>query len=119
MDTNIERLIETISDSIKKKDEEIASLETDLEIYKNRIKKLEKVNKDLQQINIKYSRQLRENIIYQVTKNIEKTDKTTKELAESDDERIKAAYKDGYGTAVAKMSACLQEMRFDASEAII
>ena len=114
MDTNIERLIETISDSIKKKDEEIASLETDLEICKNRIKKLEKVNKDLQQININYSKLLREKFIYQITKkelteseNIEKTDKTT-------DERVKAAYKDGYGTAVAKMSACLQEMRFDA-----
>ena len=78
MDTNIERLIETISDSIEKTDEKIASLETDLEIYKNRIKELEKVNK---------------------------------ELTESDDERVKAAYKDGYGTAVAKMSACLQEMR--------
>ena len=81
MDTNIERLIETISDSIKKKDEEIASLKTDLEICENRIKELEKVNK---------------------------------ELTESDDKRVKAAYKDGYGTAVAKMSACLQEMRFDA-----
>ena len=113
MDTNIERLIETISDAIKKKDEEIASLETDLKICKNRIEKLEKVNKDLQQVNINYSKLLRENIIYQVTKNIEKTDKTTKELTESDDERVKAAYKDGYGTAVAKMSACLQEMRFD------
>ena len=77
MDTNIERLIETISDSIKKKDEEIASLKTDLEICENRIKELEKVNK---------------------------------ELTESDDKRVKAAYKDGYGTAVAKMSACLQEM---------
>ena len=114
MDTNIERLIETISDSIKKKDEEIASLKTDLEICENRIEKLEKVNKDLQQVNINYSKLLRENIIYRVTKNIEKTDKTTKELTESDDKRVKAAYKDGYGTAVAKMSACLQEMRFDA-----
>ena len=80
MDTNIERLIETISDSIKKKDGEIASLKTDLEICENRIKELEKVNK---------------------------------ELIESDDKRVKAAYKDGYGTAIAKMSACLQEMRFD------
>ena len=53
MDTNIERLIETISDSIKKKDEEIANLKTDLKICKNRIEKLEKVNKDLQQVNIK------------------------------------------------------------------
>lgn len=111
MDTNIERLIETISDSIKKKDKEIASLKTDLEICENRIKELEKVNKELQEINIKYSRQLRRNFIYQNAKNLEKTYKTTKELAESDDKRIKAAYKDGYGTAVAKMSACLQEMR--------
>lgn len=106
MDTNIECLIETISDSIKK-------IETYLEICEKRIKKLEKINKDLQEINIKYSRQLRENIIYQVTKKSEKTDKTTKELAESDDERVKAAYKDGYGTAVAKIAACLQEMKFD------
>ena len=113
MDTNIERLIETISDSIKKKDEEIASLKTDLEICENRIEELEKVNKELQEINIKYSKQLRENFIYQNAKNLEKTDKTTKELAESDDERVKAAYKDGYGTAVAKIAACLQEMKFD------
>ena len=106
MDTNIERLIKTISDSIEKKDEEIASLKTNLEIYENRIKELEKVNKELQEINIKYSKQLRENFIYK----IEKTDKTTKELAKSDDERVKAAYKDGYGTTVAKIAACLQEM---------
>lgn len=96
-----------------KKDEETMNLETDLEICENRIKELEKVNKELQEINIKYSRQLRENFIYQNAKNLEKTDKTTKELAESDDERIKAAYKDGYGTAVAKISTCLQEMKFD------
>lgn len=103
MDTNIECLI-------KKKDEEIASLKTDLEICENRIKELEKVNEELQEINIKYSRQLRENFIYQNAKNLEKTDKTTKELAESDDERVKAAYKDGYGTAVGKIAACLEEM---------
>lgn len=106
MDTNIERLIEAISDSIKK-------IETYLEICENRIEKLEKINKGLRAINIKYSRQLRENFIYQNAKNLEKTDKTTKELAESDDERVKAAYKDGYGTAVAKIAACLQEMKFD------
>lgn len=106
MDTNIECLIETVSDSIKK-------IETYLKICENKIKKLEKINKNLQEINIKYSRRLRENIIYQVTKKSEKTDKTTKELAESDDEHVKAAYKDGYGTAVAKIAACLQEMKFD------
>ena len=70
MDTNIKRLIETISNSIKNKDEEITSLKTDLEICENRIKKLEKINKDLQKINIKYSRQLRENIIYKIEKKI-------------------------------------------------
>lgn len=63
MDTNIERLIETILDSIKK-------IKTYLKIYENRIKKLEKINKDLQEINIKYSRQLRENIIYKIEKKI-------------------------------------------------
>lgn len=96
MDTNIERLIETISDSIKKKDEEIASLKTDLEICENRIKELEEKNKKLQEKNKKNAEQIAKNAV------------------ESDDKRIKAAYKDGYGTAVAKMSACLQEIRFDA-----
>ena len=68
MDTNIKRLIKTILDSIKKKDEEIASLKTDLKIYEKRIKKLEKVNKDLQKINIKYHKELRENFIYKIEK---------------------------------------------------
>lgn len=68
MDTNIECLIETISDSIKKKDAEIASLKTDLEICENRIEELEKVNKELQEINIKYHKKLRENFIYKIEK---------------------------------------------------
>lgn len=83
------------------------SLETDLEIYETRIEELEKVNKELQKINVEYSKKLK-------LGKKENGDEATKELAESDDERIKAAYKDGYGTAIAKMSACLQEMKFDA-----
>lgn len=94
MDTSIDNLIKSISDSVKKKNEEIKNLETDLEIYENKIEELEKVNKELQEINIKYFKQL-------------------KELTKSDDERIKNAYKDGYGTSVTKMSACLQEIKSD------
>lgn len=44
----------------------------------------------------------------------ENGDEATKELAKSDDERVKAAYKDGYGAAMTKISECLQEMKFDA-----
>lgn len=95
MDTNIERLIETISNSIKNKDEEIASLKTDLEICENRIKELEEENKKLQEENRKNAEQIAKNTV------------------ESDNKHVKAAYKDGYGTAVAKMSAYLQEMKFD------
>lgn len=95
MDTNIERLVETISDSIKKKDEKIASLETDLEICENRIKELEEENKKLQEENRKNAEQIAKNAV------------------ESDDERVKAAYKDGYGAAMTKISEYLQEMKFD------
>lgn len=95
MDTNIERLIETISNSIKNKDEEIVSLKTDLEICENRIKELEEENKKLQEENRKNAEQIAKNTV------------------ESDNKHVKAAYKDGYGTAVAKMSAYLQEMKFD------
>lgn len=69
-------------------EEKTMNLETDLEIYENRIKELEEENK----------------------KNAEQIAKNAVEL---DDERVKAAYKDGYGAAVAKISTCLQEMKFD------
>lgn len=88
MDTNIEHLIETIN-------KEIANLETDFDIYENRIKELEEENKKLQEENRKNAEQIAKNAV------------------ESNDKRVKAAYKDGYGTAVAKMSACLQEIKFD------
>ena len=48
MDTNIDNLIKIISDSVKKKDEEIKNLETDLEICENRIKELKEEIKKLQ-----------------------------------------------------------------------
>lgn len=78
-----------------KKNGETMNLETDLEICENRIKELEEENKKLQEENKKNAEQIAKNAV------------------ESDDERVKAAYKDGYGTAVVKMSACLQEMKFD------
>ena len=37
MDTSIDNLIKSISDSVKKKDEEIKNLETDLEICKSKV----------------------------------------------------------------------------------
>ena len=48
MDTSIDNLIKIISDSVKKKDEEIKNLETDLEICENRIKELKEEIKKLQ-----------------------------------------------------------------------
>lgn len=48
MDTSIDNLIKSISDSVKKKDEEIKNLETDLEICEDRIKKLKEEIKKLQ-----------------------------------------------------------------------
>lgn len=45
---SIDNLIKNISDSVKKKDEEIKNLETDLEICEDRIKKLKEEIKKLQ-----------------------------------------------------------------------
>ncbi len=81
---------------ITKLEAEKKSLETDLEICETRIEELEKENKKLQEEN---------------RKNVEQVAKNT---VESDDERVKAAYKDGYGAAITKISECLQEMKFDA-----
>ena len=47
MDTSIDNLIKSISDSIKKKDQEIKNLETCLEICEDRIKKLKEEIKKL------------------------------------------------------------------------
>ena len=47
MDTSIDNLIKSISDSVKKEDEEIKNLETDLEICEDRIKKLKEEIKKL------------------------------------------------------------------------
>lgn len=81
---NINHLFECVSDSIKKKDEEIANLklniknfETDLETYEDRIKKLEEENKRLYEEHVK---------------NTEK----------SVNDRIKAAYNDGFREAERK-----------------
>lgn len=80
---------------LQKSHETNKSFETDLEIYENKIEELEKENKKLQEENKKNSEQIAKNAV------------------ESDDERIKAAYKDGYGAAMTKISECLQEMKFD------
>lgn len=82
---------------LQKSHETNKSFETDLEICENRIEELEEKNKKLQEENRKNSEQIAKNAV------------------ESNDERVKAAYKDGYGTAVAKMSACLQEIKFDSA----
>lgn len=102
MDTNINHLIECISDSIKKKDEEIANLkrniksfETDLETYEDRIKKLEKENKKLCEEN--------KGLYKEYMKNTEK----------SVDDHVKEAYSDGYGAAIGKMIAFVNKIKFD------
>lgn len=145
MDTNIECLVETISDSIKRKNEEIANLklelknsESTLEIYKKKIEKLEKENEEILRRAIFFSEdkkdpvkkddeiasletdlEICENRIKELEEENKKLQeenrKKLEELVESDNTRIKNAYKDGYGTAVFKMSACLQEMKFDAA----
>lgn len=104
--TKFEEDNERLKADLQKSHEANKSLETDLEIYETRIEELEKVNKELQKVNVEYSKKLK-------LGKKENGDEATKELAKSDDERVKAAYNDGYGTAIAKMSACLQEMKFD------
>lgn len=106
--TKFEEDSERLKADLQKSHEANKSLETDLEIYETRIEELEKVNKELQKINVEYSKKLK-------LRKKENGDEATKELAKSNDERVKAAYKDGYGTAVSKMSAYLQEMKFDAA----
>jgi hypothetical protein len=104
MDTNINHLIECISDSIKKKGEEIANLkrniksfETNLETYEDRIKKLEEENKRLCEDN---------KVLYEERmKNTEK----------SVNDRVKAAYNDGYGAAIGKMVAFVNKIKFDSA----
>lgn len=105
--TKFEEDNERLKADLQKSHEANKSLETDLEIYETRIEELEKVNKELQKVNVEYSKKLK-------LGKKENGDEATKELAESNDKRVKAAYKDGYGTAVSKMSAYLQEMKFDA-----
>lgn len=77
MDTNIDNLIQCISDSIKRKDEEIEKLKTTLAKYEYKIKELKEENEGL--------------------------------IAN----RIKAAYDDGYGTAISKMIAFLNKVKFE------
>lgn len=95
MDTSIDNLIKSISDSVKKKDEEIKNLETDLEIYEDRIKKLEEENKRLCEDN---------KVLYE---------EYMKNTEESVDDRVKAAYNDGYGAAIGKMVAFVNKIKFD------
>ena len=95
--TKFERDNERLKADLQKSHEANKSLETDLEIYETRIEELEEENKKLREENRKTPSKLQK-----------------KNAVESDDERIKAAYKDGYGTAVSKISTCLQEMKFDA-----
>lgn len=102
MDTNINHLLECVSDFIKKKDEEIANLkrniksfETDLETYEDRIKKLEEENKRLCEDN---------KVLYE--ERVKNTEKSV-------DDRVKAAYNDGYGAAIGKMVAFVNKIKFD------
>lgn len=128
MDTNIDNLIQCVSDSIKRKDEEIANLklkiknsESVLQTYEKRVRKLEEENKNPQYENENSA--LKDKITALENSNDAYTQVVIEALGEipssidafkeSIDNRIKAAYKDGYGTAVSKMSACLQEMKFD------
>lgn len=50
MDTNIDNLIQCISDSIKRKDEEIEKLKTTLAKYEYKIKELKEENEGLTHI---------------------------------------------------------------------
>ena len=94
--TKFEEDNERLKADLQKSHEANKSLETDLEIYETKIEELEKENKKLQEENRKNAEQVAKNTV------------------ESDDERVKAAYKDGYGAAITKISECLQEMKFDA-----
>lgn len=115
MDTSINHLIECISDSIKKKDEEIANLKlniknfkTDLEICEDRIKKSEEEDKKLRYENSA----LKNKIIALENSNDTYTQVVIEALGEipssidafkeSINKRIEAAYKDGFREAQGK-----------------
>ena len=118
MDTNINHLIECISDSIKKKDEEIANLkrkiksfETDLETYEDRIKKLEEENKKLQDednrskdkiIALENSNNAYTQVVIEALGEIPSSIDAFKEHINN---RIQAAYNDGFKEAEGKISA--------------
>lgn len=118
MDTSIDNLIKSISDSvkkieyvsdsIKKKDEEIASLETDLETYEDRIKKLEDENKRLQCENSALKNKIialeNSNDAYTqvVIETLGEIPSSIDAFKESINKRIEAAYKDGFREAQGK-----------------
>nr|DAH68486.1 MAG TPA: ribosomal protein L7/L12 [Caudoviricetes sp.] len=91
--TKFEKDNERLKADLQKSHEANKSLETDLEIYETRIEELEEANKELQKVNVEYSKKLK--------------------LGKSDDERVKAAYNDGYGAAIGKMVAFVNKIKFD------
>lgn len=117
MDTSIDNLIQCISDSMKRKDEEIANLkleiknfESTLDISEKRVKKSEEENKKLQYDNSALKEKIKElessnNTCAQFFEEV--FGKIPQEFSVNDfkrsiDKRIKAAYDDGFREAERK-----------------
>lgn len=115
MDTSIDNLIQCISDSIKRKDEEIVNLklkiknsESVLKTYEKRVRKLEEENKKLQNedswskdkiIALENSNNAYTQVVIEALGEIPSSIDAFKE---SIDKRIKAAYNDGFKEAEGK-----------------
>lgn len=123
---SIDSLIQCVSDSIKEKDEEIANLKLEiknsksvLEIYEKRVRKLEEENKKLQNedswskdkiIALENSNNAYIQVVIEALGEIPSSIDAFKE---SINNRIQAAYNDGYGAATGKMMAFLNKIKFE------
>lgn len=123
---SIDSLIQCVSDSIKEKDEEIANLkleiknsESVLETYEKRVRKLEEENKKLQDednwskdkiIALENSNNAYTQVVIEALGEIPSSIDAFKEYINN---RIQAAYNDGYGAAIGKMVAFVNKIKFD------